>query len=585
VYVDQVVRYQSQNQSSIDASLKLDNGSHYIEVQAWDYTGALFKSSVTINVLPPQSTLTAVLDVTPLSAVGQYGVMACTARSTDSNGFITTSTIDFGDGTTQNGTTGLHNYAAAGTYNVRTTVIDNHGYQSSASSSITVTGDRNTPPSVVSVTPSSGSGMSQTFTVQISDVNGWNYIASVETLMNSQLAYAGSCAVNYLASSNQMFLINDAGTSYGTGMTAGSAGTLQNSQCSVDVSKVGVSGSGTTLNLSYPLSFKSGFAGQKNVYVSADDDGGNISGWKQLGTWLPSPAPGPMPVSVTPSSGSGMSQTFAVQISDVNGWNYIASVETLMNSQLAYAGSCAVNYLASSNQMFLINDAGTSYGTGMTAGSAGTLQNSQCSMDVSKVGVSGSGTTLNLSYPLTFKSGFAGQKNVYVSADDDGGNISGWKQLGTWLPTPAPGGPMPVSVTPSSGSGMSQTFTVQISDVNGWNYIASVETLMNSQLAYAGSCTVNYLASSNQVFLINDAGTSYETGMTAGSAGTLQNSQCSIDVSKVGVSGSGTTLNLSYPLSFKSGFAGQKNVYVSADDDGGNISGWKQLGTWTATTQ
>src|SRR5438067_7181673 len=39
-----------------------------------------------------------------------------------------------------------------------------------------------TPPTVVSVTPRSGSGSSQTFALHSSDPNGWNYISSTEML-------------------------------------------------------------------------------------------------------------------------------------------------------------------------------------------------------------------------------------------------------------------------------------------------------------------------------------------------------------------------------------------------------------------
>src|SRR5437763_541474 len=171
IYVDDVVKYQLQNQSSIDASLKLDNGSHHIVVQAWDNTGAVFKNDVYINVVPPQSTLTSVLDVTQLPALGQYGVMACTARSTDTNGFVTSSTIDFGDGTTVKATTGLHNYAAAGTYNLNTTVTDNHGYTSSTTSTVTVNRQPSQIPTTESVTPNSGSGASQSFSFVYSDAS------------------------------------------------------------------------------------------------------------------------------------------------------------------------------------------------------------------------------------------------------------------------------------------------------------------------------------------------------------------------------------------------------------------------------
>src|SRR5205814_1822625 len=100
---------------------------------------------------------------------------------------------------------------------------------------------------------------------------------------------------------------------------------------------------------------------------------------------------------------------------------------------------------------------------GMTPGTAGTLQNSQCSLNVGSSSVSGSGNNLTVTVAVTFKSSFAGQKNLYsIATDNNYAVYSSWKQLGVW--TVASGGPMPISVTPSSGSGISQTFTLQVSD-------------------------------------------------------------------------------------------------------------------------
>jgi hypothetical protein len=139
----------------------------------------------------------------------------------------------------------------------------------------------------------------------------------------------------------------------------------------------------------------------------------------------------PTPVSVTPNSGNGTSQTFTVQYSDVNGQGYIGWAETLINSSLSYAGSCAVGYDGGS-LMYLINDAGSSWGTGMAVGSSGTLQNSQCSLDLSRVTISGSGNVLNVSLPLTFKSGFGGTKTIYGAVHDRDYRNSGLTALGTW---------------------------------------------------------------------------------------------------------------------------------------------------------
>src|SRR5205085_10782252 len=65
-------------------------------------------------------------------------VTASTAASTDADGTIVSSTIDFGDGTAVNGPTASHTYNTAGTYTVKGTVKDNGGLTATSSTTVTV---------------------------------------------------------------------------------------------------------------------------------------------------------------------------------------------------------------------------------------------------------------------------------------------------------------------------------------------------------------------------------------------------------------------------------------------------------------
>jgi hypothetical protein len=49
IYVDNISRF-ANNSSSLDTSLALATGTHSIVVQAWDSTGAVFKTPLTIHV-------------------------------------------------------------------------------------------------------------------------------------------------------------------------------------------------------------------------------------------------------------------------------------------------------------------------------------------------------------------------------------------------------------------------------------------------------------------------------------------------------------------------------------------------------
>ena len=93
-----------------------------------------------------------------------------------------------------------------------------------------------------------------------------------------------------------------------------------------------------------------------------------------------------------------------------------------------------------------------------------------------------------------------------------------------WTPVPSA-----VSVTPYSGSGATQTFTLEYSDTTGAASLNQVYAWFNTQDAANNSCELYYNAASNQINLLNDAATAWLTA-TLGAATTLQNSQCSLNV-------------------------------------------------------
>jgi PKD repeat protein len=124
--------------ASVDAFLQIAAGAHTLRVVAEGAAPATNSvvSEVTFTVGANSAPPVAILTVEPLN--GGDEVMACTATSTDSNGSITGSTINFGDGTNAPGPTAFHTYASAGTYHVTATVTNNSGLTSTTSSSVSV---------------------------------------------------------------------------------------------------------------------------------------------------------------------------------------------------------------------------------------------------------------------------------------------------------------------------------------------------------------------------------------------------------------------------------------------------------------
>jgi hypothetical protein len=354
---------------------------------------------------------------------------------------------------------------------------------------------------------------------------------------------------------------------------------LQNSQCSLNAAATSVTMNGATLTLNLPLTFRAGFGGAKNIYMWGSDVSGANSGWQTMGTWtVPSGVTVTM-VSATPNSGSGTSQTFTLQYTDTAGAASMQQAFVLIGPALSEPNSCMLLYNVAANQITLLNDNATVWQPA-TPGSATTLQNSQCSLNVAATSVTMNGATLTLNLPLTFAAGYGGAKNIYMWGSDVSGANSSWQTMGTWT-VPSGVTVTTVSATPNSGSGTSQTFTLQYADTAGAANMQQAFVLIGPALSEPNSCMLLYNVAANQITLLNDNATVWQPA-TPGSSTTLQNSQCSLNVAATSVTMNGATLTLKVPLTFAAGYAGAKNIYMWGSDTSGVISGWQQMGTWTA---
>jgi hypothetical protein len=429
-------------------------------------------------------------------------------------------------------------------------------------------------PTVGTVAPASGTGAAQSFTFSFSDPNGGAGLTSASILIGTGTSTAAACAVTYSQASQTLNLLTDSGSMPASGITPGS-GSQQNSQCTLNGAGSAVSVSGSELTLTVSLAFQPAFTGAKTVYAEALNSSGT-TGWQQVGVWTV-PAAVPSAVSVEPNSGSGGSQTFVFTFSDSRGYAAIGSVSILVNSSLAMANGCYILYYPASKLFYLANDAGAAWLSPVVLG-GGSSQNSQCTVQAAGSSASGSGSTLTVTLALQFRSTFAGAKNVYMEAYD--GADSGWQQRGTWT-VPANIPPVPVSVTPSSGSGGSQTFQFAFWDGKGYSAINSISVLLNGSMNPVGGCYILYYPLSKALYLANDAATQWLSPLYVGGSGSSQNSQCRIQAAGSAATGSGTDLTLTLDITFQTSFNGSRNVYMEAYD--GLDSGWQQKGTWTVS--
>ena len=287
-------------------------------------------------------------------------------------------------------------------------------------------------PAGTNVSPNSGSGASQNFTVQFFNSGGASGLHSVSVWFSSSLSSAAnSCQLSYQLGSNRIHLANDGGT-LPISAKLGSANTLQNSQCSVAMASTTVALNGNILTLELPMTFSPSFAGAKNIYTYAVLVKGSNTGWQQQGSWtVPTVAGVPTAVKVT-SSGSGATPSFALEYSDTAGASNLESVSvSIATTPGQTANACLLSYQPATNQLFLVDDPGTGSVSG-TVGSATTLRNSQCSVKLASAKIVLNGSNLTLDLAVRFKLAYAGSKNIYMEAVDASGANTGWQELGNW---------------------------------------------------------------------------------------------------------------------------------------------------------
>ena len=434
------------------------------------------------------------------------------------------------------------------------------------------------PPTNVSVSPASGSGSSQVFTVTYSDVLGYQDIGNALFMVASNSTGVSGCFVMWVPGGNLFYLGNDAANAWLGPIQGGTSATLQNSQCTLSAAGSYASGTGSTLAVHFALTFAGSFSGARNTYQLSIGSGGN-TGWQQAGTWTAGAPQLPTNVSVSPSSGSGSSQVFTASYSDVQGYQDISRALFMVAPNGTGVTGCFAMWVSAGNLLYLGNDAANAWLGPIQVGGSSTLQNSQCTLSASTSFASGTGTALTVHFGLTFASGFIGTKNSYEMVFGSAGNTS-WQQVGTW----APGTlqlPSNVSVSPASGIGTSQTFTATYSDPQGFQDISNALFMVAADSSGVGGCFVMW-AKGNYLYLGNDAANAWLGPIQGGTSATLQNSQCTLNGAASVGNGTGNILTAQFGLSFAGTYTGSKYSYELAIGSGGN-TGWQQKGTWTPT--
>ncbi len=141
IYVDNNSMY-TVDAATMDTTLVLTPGKHYVVLQGWDSSGLVAKTPLNITVVNQAPTVNLVM--TPTSGWGPLTISA-TALGSDADGTVTATAIDFGDGTVFSGVNGLHTYTQPGAYLVVAKVTDNNGATTTVTGRVNVWSTRITP--------------------------------------------------------------------------------------------------------------------------------------------------------------------------------------------------------------------------------------------------------------------------------------------------------------------------------------------------------------------------------------------------------------------------------------------------------
>ncbi len=146
---------------------------------------------------------------------------------------------------------------------------------------------------------------------------------------------------------------------------------------------------------------------------------------------------------VSPSSGTtppDTAKSFVCKYSDASGWAHLKEVNLLISGQPASpANNPYLYYDQNLNQLFLRNESNTAWLGGFAPGSANIIENSLIKLKCAQTTVSGSGTTMTVTFNVTFKAGYSGRRcDLYLAAKDDGGIFVSFASKGTYTINRAP---------------------------------------------------------------------------------------------------------------------------------------------------
>jgi hypothetical protein len=292
-------------------------------------------------------------------------------------------------------------------------------------------------PTVSGTPPLSGSGATHTFTFRFTDPGGVANLNVTNVLINRALDGGNACYIAYVATAGLLFLVPDAGPDAGLlgPLVLGSSGTVSNNQCTISGTGSSATTEGNTLTLVLNITFQAAFNGNRVIYLAARNVAGENSGWSTMGFHsIPgAPVTYPNPIRMTPAAGTTTNATLTFEYEDAAAASNLQTVWALINTALDARQACYIAYFVPGNLLLLFPDNGDGGAvTVMPLTGTGSIENSQCRIDAAGSSAVQSGARLTLNLNTTLKSGFAGNKAVWMALQTLTAITSPWRVNGAW---------------------------------------------------------------------------------------------------------------------------------------------------------
>lgn len=165
-----------------------------------------------------------------------------------------------------------------------TAVIQARDVAGGGVASATVTLIAYAPPTSLTVSPASGSALSQTFTFAVTNPAGAT-LSVLDALISTSITQLQNACSIRVRSGYLIDVLENQGSAYTLPIIPGQSGSAENSQCRVLGSGSAVTVSGNVTSVQLQIQFKPGFIGQKVIGASTTNSTNFVTQMAQLGTW------------------------------------------------------------------------------------------------------------------------------------------------------------------------------------------------------------------------------------------------------------------------------------------------------------